>query len=231
MQAKDVMTTPVVTVEPEAVVRDIAKLLLRRRISAVPVVDADHHLLGIVSEGDLMRRPESGTLRHPSWWLRLLAMPEGTATEYSRSHARRARDVMTSRVVSVAEETPLEEIADLLERNSIKRVPVVRDGRLVGIVSRANLLHGLVARGSARAVPSSDREIRAAVTAQLRQAKIDWHVNAVVSSGVLHLWGAVESDAQKHAAHVAAGEVPGVTEVQNHLSVLPPIPQDASGAW
>ena len=140
MQAKDVMTTKVVTVQPDARVEHIAALLLERSISGVPVVDADGRLLGIVTEGDLMRRPEIGTERHRGWWLRLFGDERERAAEYARAHGSRAADVMTRNVVTVSEETSVGEIARLLEEHRIKRVPVVRDDKVVGIVSRANLL-------------------------------------------------------------------------------------------
>ncbi|MCL4798910.1 MAG: CBS domain-containing protein [Burkholderiales bacterium] len=130
MLAKDVMTTSVVTVNPDARVEDVARLLLARGISAVPVVDARGRVLGIVSEGDLIRRPETGTERRPSWWLSLLADPDRAAAEYAKSHGRTARDVMTRDVISVGDRAPLERIAALLEQRRIKRVPVVRGGRL-----------------------------------------------------------------------------------------------------
>src|SRR3990172_6234919 len=104
MQAKDVMTTPVVTVTLDTPVATIAKRLIKRRISAVPVAEADGQVVGIVSEGDLMRRPESGGERHPSWWLALLAEPQTQAREYVKSQGGRARDVMTRDVVTVAED-------------------------------------------------------------------------------------------------------------------------------
>src|SRR5574338_371038 len=148
MQAKDVMTTRLATVAPDATVREIANLLLERRISAVPVVDSDGRLKGIVSEGDLIRRPELGTLRHRSWWLSLLSNAEEDAISYVKTHGGHARDVMTPEVITVDETAPLEQIADTLEKHGIKRVPVLGKGKLVGIVSRADLLRGLVARQS-----------------------------------------------------------------------------------
>jgi len=151
MRAKDVMTTEVVYAGPETDVRTIVQELLKRRISAVPVVDDGGRVIGIVSEGDLMRRAESDTEHHRSWWLQLLQDPEDRASEYLKTHGLKARDVMTRNPVTVSEDTSLDEIATLLERNGIKRVPVLRNGKLVGIVSRADLLHGLVARASQEA--------------------------------------------------------------------------------
>jgi CBS domain-containing protein len=172
MQAKDIMTTTAVTVRPDASIPEIAHLLLERRISAVPVVDSAGRLLGIVSEGDLMRRPETGTERHPSWWLSLVASPDERAMAYVKAHGGHARDAMTRDVISVSEEASLADVVELLEKHHIKRVPVLRDGRLCGIVSRADLLHGLVARKAAPAAAASDRAIKVAVEKALPEAAV-----------------------------------------------------------
>src|SRR5262245_53931442 len=143
MNAADVMVTEVITVGPDALVQDVAHLLLTNRISAVPVVASDGRLLGIVSEGDLMRRAEAGTGRRRSWWLAALTGREPTAADYVKEHARKVTDVMTRRVITAPPDTPLRDIANLLEKNGIKRVPIVENGKVVGIVSRANLLQAL----------------------------------------------------------------------------------------
>ena len=156
MRAMDVMTTNVITVSPDTSVQEVAKILSERSISGVPVVDAQNRLVGIVSEGDLLHRVEMGTDRRPdrrtgrrrSWWLDTVGSDEELARAYVKSHGRTARDVMTSEVTSVSETTELADIANLLETKRIKRVPVVRDGKLVGIVSRANLVRALAAAGS-----------------------------------------------------------------------------------
>lgn len=160
MRARDVMTTDVVTVDLDTSVREIARLLLARRISAVPVVAADGRLAGIVSEGDLVRRPELGTEARPSWWLMLFAGSEDLAQSYRKAHGRRAADVMTHDVVTVAEDAPVSEIARLLEERRFKRVPVIRDGRVVGVVSRADLVRGLAVQRAPTAVPADDNAIR-----------------------------------------------------------------------
>lgn len=222
MRAKDVMTKHIVTVSPETDVRTIARRLIERRISAVPVVDDSGRLVGLVSEGDLMRRRESGTERHASWWLRLLAGPEEQARQYTKSHGMKAADIMTRKVITVAEDMPLDEIASTLERHGIKRVPVVRDGRIVGIVSRANLLHGLAAGGVMRKVTVGDSQLREAIGKALTDAGVRTEfMNIVVADGVVHLWGAVESAAEKEAMRVAAESVPGVRGVNDEASVLP----------
>ena len=224
MQARDIMTTPVLTVTKDATVQEIARLLLDRHISAVPVVDGDGILLGVVSEGDLIRRADSGTERHPSWWLSLVSDPEDDARSYLKSHGLRAVDVMTRNVIVVTEDTAVPEIADLLEKHRIKRVPVVREGCVVGIVSRANLLQALVARPAAPGVTTSvdDRALREAVFAAVRATgSRTVYVNVLVNDGVAHLWGMAHSEAERAAMRVAAETVPGVKRVEERVSLLP----------
>ena len=172
MQARDVMTTQVITVAPDTDVREIAKRLLESGISAVPVVERDGRIIGIVSEGDLMRRSESDTERRSSWWLSLLLLPEQKAIDYVKTHGHRAADVMTRRVITANDDASLEEVAEILEKHRIKRVPVVRDDKLVGIVSRANLLHGLVARQTGAKPSTDDWKIKAAVEKNLANAGV-----------------------------------------------------------
>ena len=223
MQAKDIMTTNVTTVGEDATVQEIAKLLLERRISAVPVVDRSGSVIGMVSEGDLMRRAETGTERHLSWWLGLLASPDEKSIAYVKSHGGHVADVMTRGVVSLDEHDTLEAIADRLEKHHIKRAPVIRDGKIIGIVSRADLLHGLVARQAAPVATAEDSTIRSKIEAALDAAGVSrTFVNVVVSGAVVHLWGAVDSDAQKQAARVAAEGVPGVERVRDRIGVLTP---------
>jgi CBS domain-containing protein len=222
VQARDIMTSPVVTVGPDAQVDDTARLLLENRISAVPVVDAAGKLLGIVSEGDLMRRAETGTQRRPSWWLALFSDVEAQARAFVKTHARRASEVMTRQVVTVGEDTSLEDIADALEKHRIKRVPVMRGDRLVGIVSRADLLHGLVARRDAPAVTADDRSIKDAVVRALEQAQVSRRfLNIVVSGGVVRIWGVVETSEELAAVRVAAETAPGVKGVECNVDTLP----------
>ncbi|MFC3231531.1 CBS domain-containing protein [Marinibaculum pumilum] len=222
MQARDVMTEAVFTVGPETAVAAIAALLMEKRISAVPVLDGKGAILGIVSEGDLMRRRESGTERHPSWWLSLLSEPHERALDYVKSHGGHARDVMTPDPYTVTPDTSLEKIAEILERRHIKRVPVVADGRLVGIVSRADLLRGLIARQAGPVPERDDPELKSAVEAALKEAglRTDF-LSVVVTAGQAHLWGSVNSDAERRAAGVAAENVPGVTAVRNEIGILP----------
>ncbi|MDT3678483.1 MAG: CBS domain-containing protein [Burkholderiaceae bacterium] len=227
MQARDVMSTPVISVAEDASVADVARLLLRHGISAVPVLGADGRLLGIVSEGDLVRRVESGTEREPSWWLRLFGDTEERVRDYAKTHGRRATDVMTREVTTVDEDASLSEIAALLERGRIKRVPVMRGNEVVGIVSRANLLQGL-ASAPAQTPPATagargDRSLRTRIDDEMRRAGLDTSfVNVVVADGVAWLWGAVRSEGQLDAARIAAERVMGDAKaVQNRLSVFP----------
>lgn len=230
MLAKDVMTTAVVSVLPGTEVRDIAALFLERRISAVPVVDPQGKLRGIVSEGDLLNRPEGETLHRKSWWLRLFAGSDDQAREYLRVHGRRAEDVMTEQVVTVTEDTPLARIASLLERHRIKRVPVMREGKLVGIVSRANLLQGLAAWRPEAPVKREDRDIRESLLDAFAEAGLPMHqVNVIVSAGVVQLWGGVESKAQHQAALAAVEGTPGVKQVDDHLGVISAFARVAHG--
>ena len=225
MQAKDVMTSNVITVSPDTAVRDIAGILLTNRISAVPVVDAENRAVGIVSEGDLMRRGENETEARRSWWLEAFFSADDKAAAYIKSHGMVAGDVMTRDLVSVAEETPVHEIAALLEKRHVKRVPVLRDGKLVGIVSRANLLQGLAFKGDAGRTPVSvdDRTIRETLMqtlvaeAGLRPGRI----NVLVEDGAVQLWGLVENRNELKAAQLAAENTPGVKSVENNLGHVP----------
>lgn len=224
MRARDVMTTRVVTVGEETRVEDIARLLLEHRISAVPVVDAHRRLVGIVSEGDLMRRAQTEAARPSSLWLRLAALPR-EASLYLHAHGRVASDLMTRKVITVDEAAPLAEIVDLLERHRIKRVPVIHHGKVVGIVSRSDLLRRLA---TARAVlpPSKvdDRTLRRTLLATMTgEADIDpLFLNVRVEDGIAHLWGLVDSDAERRAARLVAENTPGIRAIDDRLGVMPP---------
>lgn len=223
MQIRDVMTTKVITVGPDTPAPEIARLLVENRISGVPVVDPEGRVLGVVSEGDLIRRLEdTDDGRRRSWWLELLASPERRAEEYVKAHGRLARDVMTAEVVVIDEQATLGEAARLLEEKHVKRLPVVRDGKLVGLVSRADLLRAL-ALAPAQEAKLDDRAIRERLMAELDHAGQSYHpyVNIVVSDGVVHLWGFVGSAREAEAMVLAARNVPGVASVDSHLSVRP----------
>jgi CBS-domain-containing membrane protein len=223
LTAADVMTTDVITVAPDATVRDIATLLRSKGISGVPVVDAAGQILGIVTEGDLIVREAIAGEHHRSWWLSLFDDPNVVARDYAKSHGRVAKDVMTTPVISVGPATMLSEIAKTLERHRIKRVPVVNDNKLVGIVSRSNLLQALAVADVSRQGANDDRAIREQLLAELQ--KQHWvHMglkNVVVQDGVVSLWGMVSSDDERRALRIAAENVPGVKGVEDNLTSIP----------
>jgi CBS domain-containing protein len=226
MKAKDVMGTNVVTVGPEASVRQVAGILLENRISALPVVDEHGELIGIISEGDLMRRAELETDYRRSWWLEIFARKrkENLAIEYVKSHARKVKDVMTRTVITAKPATSLRDIAVLLEKNRIKRVPIVANRKVVGIVSRANLVQALASlREDSEQSTISDAAIRKKVMLQLHSEQWSRHslFNATVEGGVVKLWGVADSEAEKEAARVAAEQVAGVQAVENNVLVQP----------
>jgi CBS domain-containing protein len=221
MKARDVMVQHVITVGPDADVQAVANTLVQNGISALPVVDHDCKLIGIVSEGDLIRRAETDTERRRAWWLEMLTSTQTLAAEFAKSHARKVHDVMTRNVVAATPETPLVEIANLLEKHGIKRVPIVEQGRLVGIVSRANLVQALASRGPAiEAVEASDEALRENILTTLRGKR--WGcgmINVIVQRGVVDLWGFVDNADERRAIRVVAEATPGVRTVNDNLRV------------
>lgn len=221
MRAMDIMTSEVITVDENASVMAVAKLLAERGISAVPVVDQDNRVIGMVSEGDLLHRTESGTERRRSWWLEMMASTNQLAGDYIKSHSAKVKDLMTLDVISVSDTTPLADIAILLEANRIKRVPVVRDGKLVGIVSRANLVQALAMtiNEPSTSAEVNDRTIRDELLSELKTQK--WAevspANVTVKDGVVHLWSSYLSEQEKQALVVAAENIPGVRRVEDHM--------------
>lgn len=230
MFAKDIMTTNVITAAPEQTVAEVAKLLIDRRISAVPVVDGEGNLLGIVSEGDLVHRVMGlvhrvmGDVEAPrSWWLTILGDPSDIPDEYVKLHGTTARDVMTKNVITAPSFTPVVSIAEMLESKHIKRVPIVDEGKLVGIVSRANVIQALIAQASetTKEASKSDQDIRQNLLDEFSNHA--WSsastFNVVVSDGVVRYWGFVESDSAKEAMRLAAENIPGVKSVESNLGV------------
>jgi CBS domain-containing protein len=229
MRAMDVMTSEVVTVDEDATVQAAARLMADRGISAVPVVDRENRVVGLVSEGDLLHRAETGTERRRAWWLDRLAATDELAGDYVKSHGGKVEDVMTREVVSVTEETPVADIAILLETNRIKRVPVLRDGRLVGIVSRANLVRALAVTIDATPIAAEvdDRTLRERLLAELRAQR--WAevapANVTVKGGVVHLWSSYLSERERRALIIAAESIPGVRRVEDHMRRIGADPQ------
>ena len=219
MRAKDVMVRAVATTTPDATVETVAKLMINLRISGVPVLDKNGQLVGIVTEGDLLRRVETGTERRLSRWSDWFSGNARMAAEYVKSHARQVEDVMTRQVVTVGELEGLDEIAELMERNGIKRVPVVHDRKIVGIVSRADLLQVLASGGAQRDAEDCDRLVRERLLVEL--SKQQWaspsESNIVVSDSVVHFWGTVGSEKERTALRVLAENIPGVRGIEDHM--------------
>lgn len=227
MRVLDVMTPTVISVKPEMTVQEAAKLLVDHGISGAPVLDANGGLVGMLSEGDLIRRTELETAeRRRSWWLDHLSASRDAA-DYVKSHGLSVADVMTQDVITVDETTPLSEVASLMETKHIKRLPVLRDGRVIGIVSRANLVQALASapeEPTPEAAPS-DREIRAMLMGEL--SGHPWAFsgrNIVVRDGVVHLWGVVWSTDAVQAMRVAAQGIPGVKGFEDHTEPYPVMP-------
>lgn len=222
MLAKDVMTTNVISVTEDATVSEIANLLLEKRISGVPVLDADGMLIGLVSEGDLIRRAEFGTDQRRSWWLNLLTAESEKAREYIKTHGKYAREIMTTEVATVSEDATLAEIATILEEKRIKRVPVVRENRVVGIVSRSNLLQGLAAANAAP-LEYQQGDVRGRIVAALDELDFvhPTQMNVIVADGAVELWGCLGSQDQKSALMVAVENVISGEEIRDHVSIMP----------
>ena len=226
MKAADIMTRDVVSVSPNTAIADIAKTMIDNRISAVPVVDGGK-LVGIVTENDLLRRVELSTERQRPRWLHFLTSDDTLLAEYVKSHGQTASDVMTPNVITVRPDTPTTEIADLFESRHIKRVPVLDGGRIVGIVSRANLVQALATHATPpqQIAEVDDGKIRDALYDEM--AKLGWgpspvQNNITVREGVVHLWGFAANKQERKAVLVAARGIPGVKAVVDHRTDLLP---------
>ena len=220
MRAIDVMVRDVVTVRPDTDVAEATKLLAEHDVSALPVLDQDGNLIGMLSEADLIHRAEIGTEKHRPWWLEAVTGATTLAEEFAKSHGKKVGEVMTAGVISVTEETPLSEIAALFERKRIKRVPVVKDGKLVGIVSRANLIQALASVvGRIDQNDETDRQIRLQLLSRLKDQK--WtgfgERNVTVGNRIVHLWGLVGSEEEHKALLALAEGVPGVARVSDEM--------------
>jgi len=225
MRAHQIMTKPVFTVLPDATILEAANLMLRRHISGLPVVDADGKLVGIVSEGDFIRRSEIGTQRRRSRFLRLILGPGQAATDFVHEHGCRISDIMTRETVTISEDTPLETIVTLMEKNKLKRLPVIRDGQVAGIVTRANLLQAVASL--ARHIPdptADDDHIRNRIINAL--GKNDWcpsGLNVIVRDGVVNLGGTITDERARQATIVCAKNIAGVKKVHDYLCWIDPM--------
>lgn len=217
MRAHQIMTRSVITITPDATILEAANTMLRHHVSGLPVVDAGGALVGIVSEGDFIRRSEIGTKRSRGRWLKFLL--GDTAVDYVQEHGRKVSDVMTGDPVTVTEDASLEQIVDTMETNGVKRLPVMRGNQLVGLVSRANLMQAVASL--VREIPdptADDDHIRSRVIAAV--GNHDWSpfgLNVIVRDGIVHLSGVITDERSRQAAMVAAQNVAGVNKVHDHL--------------
>src|SRR5690348_15493 len=226
MKARDVMTRRVVSVEPDATVLEAIRLMLQNHISGMPVIDKTGNLVGMVTEGDFLRRTETGTERKRSRWLEFFVGPRSLAEEYVRSHGRKVEDVMTRDPVTISEESSLEDVVRTMERRRIKRLPVVSGAKVVGIVSRANLMHVLASvESTIPATSKGDAAIRERILSELN--KQPWAplalIDVTVHNGSVEFWGTLTDEKQEEALRVCAENVPGVTAVRTHFTLIEPV--------
>jgi CBS domain-containing protein len=235
MNAHDVMTRNVISIDPDSTVLQAARLMLQHRVSGLPVIDKGGNLVGVLSEGDFLRRQETRTERKRSRWLEFLMGPGSVASEYTHSHGNKASEVMTTEVQTVDENAGLEDIVELMERHRIKRVPVMCGKEVVGIVTRSNLMRAMVSM--ARVAPEhasakDDSAIREQLLAELKAGQ--WApvatTNVVVRDGVVELWGVVIDERQREALKVAAENIPGVKAVKDHMVWVEPVSGMTIGA-
>jgi CBS domain-containing protein len=225
MIVADVMTRNCITISPDATVKDAVNLMLARHISGLFVVDAAGQLAGVITEGDLLRRDELGTQRNRPWWLRLLASPGRQAADFAQANGRHVRDVMTEEVIAISQDAPLEDVVVAMEKHRIKRLPVTDGGKVVGVVSRADLLRALIGRTrDAAPVSLDDRTVRTAILNALGAQP--WAptttLNVTVSDGVADVWGTITSEEERRGIHVVVENTAGVQSVNDHLVYIEP---------
>ena len=225
MRAHQIMTRPVITVSPETTIVEAADIMLRRHISGLPVVDAAGKLVGIVSEGDFIRRSEIGTQRKRGRFLKFILGPGQAAADFVHEHGCKIAEIMTAEPVTITEDTPLQDIVALMEKNRLKRLPVIRDDRVVGIVSRANLLQAVASL--ARQIPdptADDDHIRNRIIDAL--GKNDWcphGLNVIVRDGIVHLSGIITDESSRQASIVCTENIAGVRKIHDHLCWVDPM--------
>lgn len=226
MKAHEIMTTDVTTVGLTTTVKEIATLLVNKRISAVPVVDDEQHVIGIVSESDLFHRAETDTERKRSWWLKAFTDTDVLARDYVKSHGLKAEDIMSRVVTSVHENAELAEVADILDTHQIRRVPVVKEGKLIGLISRADIVRALIQNEeSSSGSKPDDSALQTAILKEIRAQS--WlsarSVSVTVKNGVAELWGLVDTEDERKALHVLVEAVDGVQSLDDHVRLYPPM--------
>ncbi|MGC9272226.1 CBS domain-containing protein [Acidiphilium sp.] len=231
MKVKDIMTVGPLTVSPDATITDAANMMLTQRLSALPVVDGDLNLLGIVSDGDLLHRPELETAPEIGWWRSCLS-PATCARAYTKTRGRRVGEVMTETVTTVTPDTSLAEAVELMEAHRVEQLPVVQAGILSGMLSRRDILAALINRLSLVAgEPLSDELIASRIRATIAQSRWTHPGNIVikVEGGTVQIGGTVSSDAERMALHVIAENTGGVTNIRDDLEVINPVAGFAYG--
>jgi CBS domain-containing protein len=220
MRAHQIMTRPVISVTPETTIVEAANTMLQKHVSGLPVVDAGGRLVGIISEGDFIRRSEIGTQRRRGRFLRFILGPGKEASDFVREHGRKVSEIMTTEpLLTVSEDTPLDQIVALMESNNVKRLPVIRDDKVIGIVSRSNLLQAVASLARDLPDPTADDDhIRNRVIDTLsRQDWCPFGLSVVVRDGTVHLSGVITEELARQACVVATENIAGVKKVHDHL--------------
>ena len=226
MKVRDIMTQPVITAHPSDSIAGVIRIMLDNRISGLPVVGEEGDLVGMVTEGDFLRRGEIGTAPRRAKWIEYLASPSRLAADYVHTHGRRVAEVMSTNPITVAEDDSLDLVVGTMEQRHIKRLPVVRDGHVVGIVSRANLLRALTLQqpGADAAPVFTDSVIRDHIVAEIDREPWGprYMVNVTVCDGTVDLRGSLFSEQQRRALQVVAENAPGVKAIRNHVVLIEP---------
>lgn len=224
MRAHQIMTTEVHTVRPHTSIAEIARLMTDKRISGVPVVEDDGHLVGIVSQTDLLHRAETGTERKRKWWIALFIDSDMRARDFVKAHGLKAEDVMGRYVISVSDNAKLSEVADILDANNLKRVPVLKDGKLVGIITRGDLVRALASANFDASIPEGNNAAVQKALLERIQAQ-SWvntsHLNVVVHDNVIELWGFAETEDRRKALLVLVREAAGTRRIDDHIIIGP----------
>ena len=223
MKVRDVMTRNVISIGVDQTILEAARMMLQNNISGLPVADETGKLVGMVTEGDFLRRSEIGTQRRRPKWLEFLLGPGWMAEDYVRASGRKVDEIMTRDPATVTEDDTLETVVELMERERVKRLPVLRDGRMVGLISRANLMRAVVSLARNVGVATGeDSEIRERVLAAFAQQSWAPRIDVVVKDGVAELWGTIIDERERQACRVLAENAAGVREIRDHLVWLEP---------